>query len=192
MPCAVRTAPDFRLPRDLSGKRAISLLHLPPIAGPVRMKDPFRLVDTAIGVRTKVITLRLQQLRWQYRAAVGIEKRESGRQRRQRDTASYSQLNGSAPPGFSPANFRAEEIVQQDVRQIRLAVVGALYVIEETAPDNASGTPQQGDISKSQVPAILFSSLTHLHEALRVGNDLGGVKGIVNSLERVFRFSLGE
>ena len=44
--------------------------------------------------------------------------------------------------------------------------------------DDAASSPHQSDGSVVEGPAELFGCLPQQHEALRVGNDLGGVEGL--------------
>lgn len=45
-------------------------------------------------------------------------------------------------------------------------------------PDNAAASPHQSDGAVVQGPAELFGRLPQQHEALSVGDDLGGVEGL--------------
>lgn len=44
--------------------------------------------------------------------------------------------------------------------------------------DDAASSPHQGDGAVVERPAELFGRLPQQHEALRVGNDLGGVESL--------------
>lgn len=44
--------------------------------------------------------------------------------------------------------------------------------------DDAASSPHQSDGAIVEGPAELFGCLPQQHEALRVGNDLGGVEGL--------------
>lgn len=44
--------------------------------------------------------------------------------------------------------------------------------------DDAASSPHQSDGAVVEGPAELFGCLPQQHEALRVGNDLGGVEGL--------------
>ena len=44
--------------------------------------------------------------------------------------------------------------------------------------DDAASSPHQSDRAVVQGPAELFSRLPQQHEALRIGDDLGGVEGL--------------
>lgn len=145
--------------------------NIPSTAGPVDVDILAYLVLGAgelgldsEGVSAEVITLSLEQVCRQILGAVTIKpgqgSRESGgwdaEQRRLRDNVS--------PAGLSLVDGIVEEIVEEQVLQIRLLAVRGSDVLEEDGPDNAATTPHQGNRWLVQLPAVF----------------LGGLDGVVN------------
>jgi hypothetical protein len=58
-----------------------------------------------------------------------------------------------------------------------ILVEGFLDLAQEAAADDASAAPHERDAAHVQVPAVLFGGGPEQHVALRVGDDLGAVKG---------------
>ena len=60
-----------------------------------------------------------------------------------------------APPGRLVAVQRlAEEVVEQQIGELRILVVGFLDLAEEAAADDAAAAPHQRDAAEVQVPAF--------------------------------------
>ena len=51
--------------------------------------------------------------------------------------------------------------------------------------DDATATPDSGNTCVVQVPAELLSSLTHEHETLRIRDDLGGIEGLLQVIDKL-------
>ena len=118
----------------------------PAFAGPVGVeKLAARLVNALVGVRAKIIALRLQQIRWQVRTAVAVEKGQRGAERRNRDAAFDGGGNSRAPAFLAAFDFAAKIIVQQQVRELRIVVVGFLDFAEKARADDAAAAPHQRD-----------------------------------------------
>src|SRR5882762_3255948 len=141
--------------------------------GPVRMEKPAaRLVHALVSVGAEEVPLGLQQIRRQARGAVSIVERKCGRERR-RGYPELDRLNQGAAPGILVAHQRlAEKIILQQIRELRILIVGFSDFPEEAAANNTATAPHQGDAAKIQIPLLLFRGLTQQHVSLRVRNHL--------------------
>ncbi len=52
-------------------------------------------------------------------------------------------------------------------------------------PDDAAAPPHKGDATVVEVPVVYLGCLPQQHEALSVGDDLGGVEGLANVLHKL-------
>lgn len=152
------------------------------------------------GVGTEVITLSLKQVGGQILGAVTIEEGQSGAECRHRDTSLDSIRNNISPAFLSLVDSLVEEVVEEQVLKIRLRTVSSGDILEEDRSNNAATTPHERNGRLVQLPAVLLGSLRtcqpgkfqtrpsstyslHQHEALGVGDDLGGIKTLFKILE---------
>jgi len=144
----------------------------------------------AEGVGTEVVTLSLEKVGGEVLGAVTVEPRQSGREGGSRDTKEGSLGNNVSPTGLSLVDGLVEEVVEQEVLEVRLAAVGVGDVLEEDGSDNAATSPHEGNGRLVKLPAVLASGLLHEHEALSVGDDLGGVESLLEILEELLLVTL--
>src|SRR5664279_297834 len=128
-----------------------------------------RLIDALVGVRAKVIALRLQQVRGQARGPVTVEER----QRRAESRRRHAELDGTddaASPGrLILQQCGGEELVEQQVFKLRVIVKGNLDLAKELAADDAAAAPHESDAAEVEIPLVLFRGLAQQHVALSVG-----------------------
>src|SRR5260221_14529065 len=107
-------------------------------------------------------------------------------------------MDDASPPGSLVIVQRlAEEIVEQQIGELRILIVRFLDLGEETAADDAAAAPHQGDSAEVQIPALLLRRFAQQHVPLRVGDHLRAVKspayvfdeGLAVLLRRAFRSS---
>src|SRR5439155_89513 len=81
-----------------------------------------------------------------------------------------------APPALlGPADLLGEVRVQEQVRQLRIAVEGLLDAAQEGAPDDAAAAPHEGDAAVVELPVRLLRHRVHEGEAEDVPRDLDQV-----------------
>ena len=124
---------------------------------PVRMKKlPTRLVDAFISMGAKKIALGLQQIRRQPRSAEAIIKRKSSRERRRRH-AIFDRLNNRRTPSpLIVVQHLGKEIINKQIRKLRILVVSLFDLSKEPAANNAPAAPHQCDstVSSNSSPVL--------------------------------------
>ncbi len=95
-----------------------------------------------------------------------------------------------------------EEAVEEQRLEVRVSLVRGCNVTKENrlqcnkqvgtkrmycCPhlDDATSTPDAGNTCVVQVPIELFGSLTHEHETLCVRDDLGGIEGLLQVIDKL-------
>lgn len=111
------------------------------------------------SVSTEVITLSLQQVGGQILGAVSVEPGQSSGEGRGGDTKLSSLGDDGSPAGLGLVDGLVEELVEEQVLQIRLAAVSRGDVLEENGSDNAATTPHEGDGRLVELPVELTGSL---------------------------------
>ena len=142
------------------------------------------------SVSTKVITLSLQQVGGQVLGAVTVEPRQGSGESGSRDTKLGRLGNNLSPAGLGLVDSLVEEVVEQQVGQVGLLAVGRGDVLEEDGADDAATTPHEGNGRLVELPAVLLGGLLHEHEALGVGDNLGGVQGLLEVLKELLLVTL--
>src|SRR5262249_36105094 len=126
-------------------------------ARPVRMeKLAARPVHALVGVSAEEVALRLQQIRRQTLGAVSVEERERRREGGRRHAVLDGLDDGAPPRGLIFIQSPAEEIVEQQIGQLRILVEGLFDLAEKAATDDAAAAPHQRDAAVVQVPSLLF------------------------------------
>lgn len=111
------------------------------------------------SVSTKVVTLGLQQVGGQVLGAVSVEPGQGSGEGRGGDTKLSSLGNDGSPAGLGLVDGLVEELVKEQVLQVRLAAVSRGDVLEENGSDNAATTPHEGDGRLVELPVELTGSL---------------------------------
>lgn len=142
------------------------------------------------SVSTKVITLSLQQVGGQVLGAVTVEPRQGSGEGGSRDTKLGGLGDNLSPAGLGLVDGLVEEVVEQQVGQVGLLAVGRGDVLEEDGADDAATTPHESNGGLVELPAVLLGSLLHEHEALGVGDDLGGVQGLLEVVKELLLVAL--
>src|SRR6202171_5341520 len=89
----------------------------------------------------------------------------------------------------SPRRLRGRERLlekrrEHEVPQIRRLRVGVLDAVEELSPDDAATSPDRCERAEIEVPAVLAGTGAQMFEALRVGHDLRGIKGVAHVIDQ--------
>ena len=111
------------------------------------------------GVRAKVIALRLQQIRREFLRAVPVVEAEGGAKGRRGNAPSRPLADNVSPPRLRLVDGFVEEVVEQQVLEVRVLAVRRRNVLQEHRPDNAATAPHQGNRRFVQFPAVFSSSL---------------------------------
>ncbi|KAI6759042.1 hypothetical protein HG531_014038 [Fusarium graminearum] len=126
----------------------------------------------AEGVGTEVVTLSLEKVGGEVLGAVTVEPRQGGGEGGSRDTKKGGLGNNVSPTGLGLVDGLVEEVVEQEVLEVRLAAVGVGDVLEEDGSDDAATSPHKGDGRLVELPAVLAGGLLHEHEALGIVDEL--------------------
>ena len=90
-----------------------------------------RLVCALVGVSAKVIPLGLEKVSWQDGIPVAVEEGECGAERRDRDAALCGGGHNIAPALLGVFHLAAEVVVEQEVRELGIAIERLLDLAEE-------------------------------------------------------------
>lgn len=153
-------------------------------ASPVGV-HPRLVVQALVRVRSKVVSLSLQQVGRENSVSVSIKERQRRRDRRSRNSQKSALRNNVSPALRSLSHGLGEEGVKEQVLELGVLGVCGLDVAQEDRADNAASTPHKGNAGIVQVPAVLLGSLAHEHKALGVGNDLGSIEGLGNIVDEL-------
>merc|ERR1712142_1222362 len=115
--------------------------------GPVGVHKDTGVVQSLVGVRTKVVPLCLDQVGGDSLRPVAVVEGQ-GRGEAGRGHAQHDRVGQDLPPGrLAPVQSVLEEVVQKQVVQVRVLVVGLLDVAQEHRANDATSSPHQGDSS---------------------------------------------
>lgn len=127
---------------------------------------------------SKVIPLSLEEVGWQLFMSVTIIEGQSCGETGHGDAVLDSSADCSAPRLLTILHSITEERVQQQVLQLSVSVKRLFDFTQEDTSDDAASSPHQCDRAVVKGPAKLYGCLSQQHEALCVGDDLGGVEGL--------------
>lgn len=113
----------------------------------------------AEGVGTKVVTLSLEQVGGEVSGAVSIVEAQSRAESGGRDTPESTLADDVSPAILGLVNRLVEEIIEEQVLQVRVVAVGTGNVLQKDRPDNATTAPHESDGGLVQLPAVLLGSL---------------------------------
>eukprot|EP00053_Salpingoeca_punica_P006791 m.63469 g.63469 ORF g.63469 m.63469 type:complete len:387 (+) comp13851_c0_seq2:114-1274(+) len=154
-------------------------------AGPVGVDKDARLTHALVGVRAKVVALGLDQVGRQRGRAVAVVEGQGGAEGRHGDAVQRGRGNHAAPGGLGVVDGVGKEVVEEEVLHVRVGVKGRLDLAEEDTADDAAAAPHESNARVVELPLELLGRRAHEHKALRIGDDLGGVEGLANVLDKV-------
>ena len=134
------------------------------------------LIEALVGVSTKVVTLSLKKVGWETSTPVTVIEGEGCGEGRHWHALLDTESEGLTPASLALGNLCLEEVVKEEVLEARVLGVGILDVSEEAGTNNTATTPHERHATKVQVPTLLLTFSFHKHEALSIGDDLGGIK----------------
>ena len=98
-----------------------------------------------------------------------------------------NQLGGgaddSAPRSLVRFHRLPEIRVEQQVLQVFIFIIGLPDIAKETTPNDTATAPHQGNITKTQCPAIFSCSITHQHISLGIRHNFGSIERIMDILD---------
>ncbi len=115
------------------------------------MERPF-LVDSLIGVSTKVVALSLQQVGWQSLHPVTVVIAQSRAEGGDRNAQDRCRSHDRAPRLLGTLDRFLKERMQQQVFEVRILVESFFDVVQELSADDATATPQQCGSCRNRVP----------------------------------------
>ncbi len=137
-----------------------------------------RFVDSFVGVRSKIISLCLQQVGRQATAAIAIVESQGSTHGRHRNAHLNGRGDHSAPGCLCFLDGVLEERVDEQVLQLRIFVKRFLYLAEEGRTNNTTAAPHQGDAAIVQVPVMVLGGRSHKLITLGVTDNLRGIQGL--------------
>mmetsp|Transcript_8435 Transcript_8435/g.23794 ORF Transcript_8435/g.23794 Transcript_8435/m.23794 type:complete len:226 (-) Transcript_8435:446-1123(-) len=138
--------------------------------------EPALLVDALVRVRPEEVPLRLHEVRRKALPAVRVEVPEAGGHAWDPDAARDGQRD-HAPPALLGGHQGARKlVVQQQVLQGAVPVVGLLDRVQEGGPDDAPALPDASHLPQVDAPLLLLALRPDDVHALGVGADLGRVQ----------------
>lgn len=105
-------------------------------------------------MRTKVITLRLDQVRWQYGSTVAVIVRHRSGEGRNRDTVLHSVSNHVTQRLLVFVRDFLEVRCQQQIRDTGIFSVRISNFLQELSADNATSTEDLRDFAVIQIPVV--------------------------------------
>src|ERR1700722_17610855 len=116
-------------------RRALDF-DLVPVLAPAGVETAF-LVEAAIGMGAEIVAQALQQVRWAPRAPQSVVIGKRRRESRRRHAVGDRQGKHTPPRALRPYDPLAEVIVEQEVGELWIAVIGFLDAIKEARAGDA-------------------------------------------------------
>src|SRR6185369_11264589 len=113
-------------------------------------------------------------------AAITVEVREARAHRRHRHSNPNRGLNCKPPVRLGVADPSIEVIIQQQVRQIRTAIICVHNRVQEARANYTTALPNPRHLAEIDVPVILVRTLSNEIQALRIRTNLRGVQRVVD------------
>lgn len=139
------------------------------------MENAF-LISALIGVRTKVITLSLNQVSRQNRRTVAVVVGNCGRERRYRNTILHSIGHDITQRLLIVISDLFEVRRQQEVSNASVLRISIGDLLEELRTNDAASAENLSDLAVVQIPVVFIRSSAQLGEALSIGNDFTEVQ----------------
>ena len=116
------------------------------------------LINALVGVRTKEIALRLQEIRWKASGAITVVIRQRGRKRGDRYPELDSGRNDEAPFRLRSFDGPGEIAIEEKILQRRITPICLNDSIEKFRTDDTAASPDRGDVAQVQVPFVRRTS----------------------------------
>lgn len=92
---------------------------------------------------SKVISLRLQQVRWEILGSVSVIPGQGRVECWGGNAPQRAFAYDIPPPRLGFVDRFVEEVIEEEVFQVRILAVGGRYVFEEDRPDDTSSAPHE-------------------------------------------------
>lgn len=110
-------------------------------------------------VGTKVITLSLEKVGGEVLCSEAIEEGEGGGEGGRGDTPKGSLGDDISPAILCVVDGLVEEVVKEQVLEVRVRAVRLGDVLQEHGADDAATSPHEGNLWLLKLPAVLLGSL---------------------------------
>mmetsp|Transcript_28284 Transcript_28284/g.76634 ORF Transcript_28284/g.76634 Transcript_28284/m.76634 type:complete len:347 (+) Transcript_28284:226-1266(+) len=134
-------------------------------------------IGTLVGVSSKEVTLRLDQVGRQAGTAVLVVVSEGGSGGRNGNSIGNSKGDNTTPGILAGVEFGSKTGVDHEVGKVLIASNGFSNSLEELGADDASTTPHACAQSQIDVPSVFVGGGLDRGQSLRVGRNLRAVKG---------------
>src|SRR5262249_17733479 len=118
-----------------------------------------------------------REVRGEPLAADHVVVRERRRRAVERKSLLHARRDDVAPSCLPRAELLAEAGVEQEVREVRIAIVGGLDAPEELRADDAAVLPDARELAEAEAPVARLARDLEEPHALRVAARLRGVEG---------------
>ena len=133
-------------------------------------------VGPLVRVPPEVIPLGLRQVRGQGCPPVRIEVIQRPRQRRRRDAVPDRHDHDPPPRRGSVVYLRGDDRIEEQIRQLRVAVQRILDLLQKRRADDAPPLPQPGAFAEVDTPIHVVARALDDSETLGVRAHLSGVE----------------
>ncbi len=137
-------------------------------------------INALISMRTKIVTLSLDQVRRQNSGTVAVIIGNRSGEGRNRDTVLYCISNDITQRLLVVIGNLLEVRSQQQVSDLRIFGISISYFLQELRTDDAASTENLRDFAVVQIPVVLFRRCAQLREALSVRNDFAQIQRTAN------------
>ena len=128
-------------------------IHIASRFLPLSVECAFGIV-ALIGVRSEIIALRLDEIGWHPRAAIGVEVTERPHQRRRRDAPLRRRAHDGAKVFLPRHDGLPEGEIQQQVRQVRFRLIGCADQLQQLGANDAAASPDACDAFQFQIVSV--------------------------------------
>ena len=106
------------------------------------------------------------------------------------DTPQGGLSDNSPPSGLSAGNSLQEERASKQVLELRVRTIRLGNILQEDRANDAATTPHEGNFWFVELPVVHLCRILDKHEPLCVGDDLGGIEGLLKVVEEFFLVTL--
>ena len=131
-------------------------------------------------MRTEIVTLCLNQVGSRIERAQAVEITQGRTHGRQGYATQGAFCNHLTPRRQSDLYLGAEEVVEQQVLQLRILPVRIRNLLQEYGTDNTAFTPYLCNRAEVQVPSVTFGSAANQRKTLCIRNQLRSIQGLAN------------
>mmetsp|Transcript_676 Transcript_676/g.1145 ORF Transcript_676/g.1145 Transcript_676/m.1145 type:complete len:205 (+) Transcript_676:503-1117(+) len=172
--------PFFLLCRVLVG-RDIATRSRPVGMEPLRS----RFIHALIRMSTKVVSLRLKQIRRKNCGSISVVKRQCCAKCGHRRTLEHRSGYRISPPVLCIGNGSLEEVVEKQVGQLRVLRKRVTDISQKSASDDTATSPHERNGWQVERPVVGLGSFHKQHVSLSIRADLGRVQCQTNRFDKL-------